>query len=90
MAEQERISTAVVDAVAAATGRDPLELPPLYDAIDLEVLDRLFRVDDTGCRRFSGRIEFTVAGCDVTVHADGRVVAVPTGSIAESQTVSAR
>lgn len=35
-------SNAVIEAVAAVSDTDPLELPPLYEAVDPEVLDALF------------------------------------------------
>ena len=36
-------SEAVVDAVAAVSGTEPEDLPPLYDSIDPDALDQLFR-----------------------------------------------
>lgn len=72
----ERLSDTVIDAVAAATDTDPLELPRLSHVIDLDALDRLYRHDD-GDRRSRTRVEFAVAGCDVQVTTDGRVVVIP-------------
>lgn len=87
IAGDDRISDTVIDAVSAATGTDPLDLSPLYETIDPDALDRLFRGD--GQRQWSvARIEFAVAGCDVSVHGDGRVVVVPSGSEPKSQAVS--
>ncbi|WP_435099607.1 HalOD1 output domain-containing protein [Halorubrum sp. N11] len=34
-------STAVIEAVAAAKGQDAIEMPPLYDAFDVDALDNL-------------------------------------------------
>lgn len=41
-------STAVIEAVAAATNHDPTDMPPLYDHIDPDALDLLMtpRADD--------------------------------------------
>ena len=68
-------SMAVVNAVASATKSDPIDLPPLYDAIEPDALDALFA--DTG--RFassrSGSVAFEYAGCLVTVSGDGSVSA---------------
>ena len=36
----DAVSMEVVTCVANATGTDPLELPPLYESIDPEALDR--------------------------------------------------
>src|SRR6056297_3251517 len=42
--ERERISMAVVEAVAESSGTDPLDLtPPLSSVIDADALDRLYR-----------------------------------------------
>lgn len=80
-------SDTVIDAVAAATGTDPRELPQLYEVVDLDALDRLVGRDDRH-RRTGLRIEFAVAGCDVTVEVSGRVVVVASTSGSQSQTAS--
>lgn len=81
----EQISDVVIEALAAANGTDPCDLPRLYEVIDLDALDRLVRGDDR--QRTGVRVEFVVAGCDVTVEADGRVV-VQSYSGPTSQTAS--
>lgn len=55
----------VVYAVANAHGVDPVDLAPLYETIDPEALDDLFR---SGC---DGSITFTYEGHEVEVHGDG-------------------
>ena len=62
-------SVKVVDAVAAATGTDPLDLyPPLFNVIDPGALDRLFRDDAEAV------VTFTYNGCRVrVVNDDGEV-----------------
>lgn len=82
-----RICDTVIDAVSAATNTDPLDLPQLYDTIDPDALERLFCGGD-GDARPRGRIEFAFADCDVRVHADGRVVVVPSRTEAPTRTVS--
>lgn len=82
-----RISDTVIEVVSAATDTDPLDLPQLYDVIDPDAIDRLFPYADTACSP-RGRIEFAYAGCDVCIHADGRVVAVPLRSDAPARTAS--
>ncbi|THE65558.1 hypothetical protein D8Y22_07020 [Salinadaptatus halalkaliphilus] len=54
---------AVIDLVSRATGVDPLELEPLYDVIDPDVLDTICRADG-----FSS-LEFTYAGRTVALQA---------------------
>lgn len=65
-------SMAVIEAVAGVRGEDPVDLPEtLSSAVDPDALDRLFSDTSDGIR--TGRVSFTYCGCDVTVHADGRV-----------------
>ena len=65
-------STAIIDAVAAATAQDHHSLPPLYDAIDGEALDTLLQ----GARdREAGRtrVVFDWAGVTVVVESGGDI-----------------
>ena len=75
-ADEAPVSQTVVLAVAEATGEDAMELPPLYDAIDPDALNKLFS-GALGAERRDGSVEFAYAGCDVSVRADGRVTVVP-------------
>lgn len=60
-------STAVVTAVAAVEDAAPTDLPPLYESIDPQALDRLV-ASAAGAEL---RLAFEYAGYQVTVHADG-------------------
>jgi hypothetical protein len=75
--DSQPVSQTVVLAVAEATGDDAMELPPLYDTVDPDALNELFDSSTGGAVGRSGRVEFTYAGCDVTVHADERVAVSP-------------
>lgn len=68
----EQPTVAVVEAVAAATGRDPKAMPPLYHAVDADALDAILRAGADGTRG-SVHVSFQYAGTDVTVAADGTV-----------------
>lgn len=63
------ISLRVVEALAAATETAPNELDPLYNTIDPEALDRLFRPDSSD----EVRVTFEYGGSDVEVRGDGTV-----------------
>lgn len=79
----EQLSTKVVLAVADAKNVDPLDLPPLYYAIDPDALDQLFQ---SRCRtRVSGTatVQFTFAGCDVVVASGNQVTVTLTDSDTE-------
>ena len=61
------ITEAVVSSVAVATERDPIDLPPLYSAIDPDALDALFSsAFDQGSSR-AIRVSFEYADCRVIV-----------------------
>lgn len=53
----------VVRSVADVTGTDPLDLPPLYEAVDADAVERLCTYADGG----DLSIQFEYAGCIVTV-----------------------
>jgi len=69
-ARNESITEAVVWAVAEAKDVDPLDLDvALYDSVDPDALERILDSDS-----FEGRVGFSLAGCDVVVYDDRRVV----------------
>ncbi|WP_336036050.1 HalOD1 output domain-containing protein [Halobacterium yunchengense] len=72
--QADRLSEGVVEAVAAATGEDPASMPSLYEVLDPDALDALFRPGSAPSPPGTGRVSFRYNGCDVTVHADGRVL----------------
>lgn len=74
--EDETPSEAVTYALMDGADDAPLEQQtPLYDVVDPDALDDLFRTDrnfdDGGA---SGRVTFKYEGYDVTVRADGEIV----------------
>ena len=88
-AETTPPSVAVVEAVAAATDVDVDELPLLYEAIDPDALDALFAPKHAGTPRVPGQVRFTLAGCEVTVTADGEVaVRAPSSTSFSSSSAS--
>ncbi|ARS89169.1 HalOD1 output domain-containing protein [Natrarchaeobaculum aegyptiacum] len=68
-------SLRVVDAIAAVTDTDPLELEPLYSVVDPEALDRLFQSDAglVGCVEFEYESHIVAVRSDGTVSVDGTV-----------------
>lgn len=63
----QSLSTAVIEKLASAENVDPETLsPPLFEAIDPDALDRLFR-------NTSGSVRFVYLGYEVIVEADGAV-----------------
>ena len=85
------VSTAVVCAVAEANGRDAEALDAcLYDVVDPDALERLFRYEGDGAG-WTGRVGFSLAGCDVLVRSDGRITVTKaeTGDLASQDSTSA-
>jgi len=71
---EHELCQTIVTAVAAADGTDPMRLSPLYDVVDTEALEQLFRGVD-GSRANDGlRVGFEYEGHVVAVHGDGTVV----------------
>ena len=68
----EDISETVVSAVADAKGVDPLDLDPLYDAIDPDALDSIFR--HAGAGSTVTKLSFEMEDCEVLVRGSGEVV----------------
>lgn len=73
-----RPSTAVIEAVAAAAGREPTALPPLHRVVDADALDALLTGGPSNRRTPSEtganvRVSFAYAGVEVTVSRDGRI-----------------
>ncbi len=66
----DRTSMAVLAVIAAADRSDPLDLPPLQSATDVDALDRLFRSSGT-----RSTVSFHYDEFDVTVFDDGTIEA---------------
>ena len=66
----DSISLSVVEALADSLDTDPVELEPLYHAIDPEALDQLFQENTP----MSARVEFTYGGHTVEVQGDGAIL----------------
>lgn len=79
----EQISTKVVTAVADAKNVDPIDLPPLYYAIDPDALDQFFRSQFQTRASGTAKVQFTFAGCDVVVASGNQVTVMTTDSDTE-------
>ena len=64
----DRLGVKIVTAVAEATGRGPLDCPPLQQYVDVDSLERLF---DSGGSDLE--VSFSYDGVEVTVHSGGTV-----------------
>ncbi|WP_255196981.1 HalOD1 output domain-containing protein [Halorarius litoreus] len=65
-------SIAIVEAVSAATDTATTDLPPLFEAVDVDALDTLVKSrGKAGAERLT--VSFTYAGVAVTVYSDGDI-----------------
>lgn len=78
-------STAVVETVAIAANRDPLELEPLFDSVDPDALDTLVRSTENDSPDGNATVRFVHDGYEVTVHRDGTVVVRPVEASADQE-----
>lgn len=61
LGENTTLSEQIIDHIATLENTDPLELPPLFDAVDPDALEALF------ADHRIGTVEFPYAGYTVTV-----------------------
>lgn len=74
------IGYTVVTAVAAARAADPVDLPPLYESVDVDAVEALVDGARDRSNASEGKIIFEYAGFEVTVHFDGRLRLAPRGN----------
>ncbi|APW98818.1 hypothetical protein CHINAEXTREME_13950 [Halobiforma lacisalsi AJ5] len=72
------ITTTIVHALTSITETDVSQGEfSLYDSIDPDALDRLFRPKADGTERTSGHVAFTALDHEVYVYANGDVIIYP-------------
>lgn len=69
----ESVSLTVIKAIAAVTGKKPVEVTPLYTCLDPEALDALFK-PTREAPRATGQVSFTLDGQKVTIRGDGGIL----------------
>ncbi|WP_227380708.1 HalOD1 output domain-containing protein [Haladaptatus halobius] len=76
-ASQQPLTEQIVTAITDAADTSHRELPPLYEVIDPDALDRLFTPIYEGATRSNVRVRFAYAGYEVVVHSSGDVTVSP-------------
>lgn len=71
--QDQRVSDAVVRAVADRAGKMPTELPEMYGVIDPDALDAIFQPLDDGTPRPGGSVELEYAGYLVRISMEGGI-----------------
>lgn len=69
----ESVTQAVVRAMSTETRTDPLELPPLYPAVDPDALDALFGAPAGSSARPSCTVVFEYDGREIRVNGTGTI-----------------
>jgi hypothetical protein len=82
-ASQQPVTEQIVAAIADTADTSHRELPPLYEVIDPDALDRLFTPTYDGDTRSDGRVRFAYAGYEVVVHSTGSVEVSPVDAAGE-------
>lgn len=73
-----RLSETIVHALAESMGVNVTDCDfSLYDSVDPDALNRLFRPREDGTPRTDGMLSFIIQGHRVTVHADGEILIEP-------------
>lgn len=77
MASDRELVGTVVLAVAEAAGVDPVAIDPIYETVDPEALNTLFRPDADGGSHTGELVQLTIHDHTVTVYSDGTIVIRP-------------
>lgn len=72
----QSLAVVVSEALATVEDTDPCALDPLYDVVDFEAVERLFREQDAAAPM---SLSFSVDGWNVHVHSDGSIQVYGTG-----------
>lgn len=78
LTDPDSVVTAIVTSVARLRGEGPESLEPLDGAVDSDALTELFTPAFSGDQRGPGRVDFTYAGCAVTLTSDGEILVTRT------------
>lgn len=78
------MSMIVVMVVADLEGTDPMELTPLYDSLDPELLDTLFSPRSDGTLAV-GEVTFTFEGYEIHVYRHGHISVRPPEALATQE-----
>jgi len=73
-----KLTTTLTHALSDVSGFDVTDTGfTLYDHVDPDALDQLFKPTEDGTIRMNGLLTFTVWGHQVTVYSDGQIAIVP-------------
>lgn len=71
---EARLSTLLIDTIAAVTNTPATEIGPLYKTVNPDAIEQLFGPTNASQRRHArGRLTFALNEQPVTVHSDGLI-----------------
>ena len=73
----ESVCKAIISTVAVVSETKPLELPPLYSAVDPDALEALLERNVPGPQNADIHISFTFTEWEITVHSYGVIAVQP-------------
>lgn len=73
----ESVCKAIISTVAVISEKEPVELPPIYSAVDPDALEALLERNVTGPQNADIHISFTFTEWDITVHSYGVIAVRP-------------
>ena len=74
----EPVSTAIIRGIAALTNTPPTELDSLYDVVNSDALNQLYRPTAANSRQQDGgHAMFRVNDCDIVVYANAKIEISP-------------
>lgn len=87
--DSQPISETVTRTIAAVTGTRYKDIGPMYEVVDSDALNTVFKPVSDAVPRDTGGVSFTLSGRNVTVYAHGEIVVTvhkPTnGGVLESR-----
>jgi hypothetical protein len=87
--ESESLSARLIEEVGALVGEDPIEIESLYNRVDPDALDAIFRSTKIAGDRAEGFVEFPFAGYQICVSATGMCRIFEGGANGETEARSA-
>ena len=76
-ATSHSLNESIISTVAAVSGTEPMELPPLYDVLDPDALEALIELNAARPAESDIHVTFTFNGYTVTVHTYGIIAVQP-------------
>ena len=78
--QSDPLLSTVLETVSIATNRDPQNLPPIHDVMDMESVENVLATTRTQPQVVDGFIQFQYANCKIEITHDAEVTVQPMNS----------